>query len=126
MKAKGKDMSPQARRALNRAVLDWLGNELDNINNDSLISEVFLSPKSNDLVLLRQRLREHLSHFRVLHKHAPKECMIQHEATILDDRADRGLEPAADWKRLSGPMVGAAMGQDHTAAIQARKKRYEQ
>lgn len=118
MKLQGKNLSLQARRALNDAVLDWLTREVQEIGADGyLIGEVFSSLKSTYLVLLRKRLRAHLSQLRVFDKHLPSQCNVTRDCDLVGSDLDSG-----EWKRLSGPMIGAVMGQCHSTGIKAKQK----
>lgn len=114
MKLQGKNLSLQARRALNSATIEWLRENESRISDDVLVAELFSPLKSGVLVLLRTRLRAHLAEYRVYDKDLPKKCVIQHEDVVLG--------PGAEWKCLSYPMVGAAMGQCHSTGIKASKK----
>lgn len=117
MKLQGKNLSLQARRALNSAVIGWLNANEGWISNNVLIAELFSPLKSGALVLLRTRLREHLSHLRVVDKHLPSRCRVVHERFISNQDLD-----ACEWKPLSYPMIGAAMNQGHSTGIKARQK----
>ena len=114
MKLSGKQLSHQAREAINNEMLEWLNQQAIAIAESCLMGELF---RSNGLeaVIWRAKLQRHLvENLRVRGGDHPLMC-----AVLPVGHADAS---GPEWKQLTTTMLGAALGMCHTNFVKRKGK----